>query len=137
MMICAIEKKDQLPPELILVIGEDRTASYQTLQNRISEILNHKDFEVFRVPKWVAKEGAELQKHLPFVTDDFIQPWMIDIADDHYALDITRARKTIDWNPKHFVLDDLPTMMELLKKDPLAWYKTNELKPPKWLLAKV
>lgn len=130
----AIQKRTQLPPELIVLIGEDKTASYQQLQEHISEILNHTDYHVFRVPKWIAKEGAKIQSHLPFVSDNFIQPWMIDLADDHYALDISRAKKTLGWSPKHFVLDQLPVMLSGLKTDPLAWYQTNELEPPYWLV---
>ncbi len=127
----------RVPGELILIIGENKTASYRVFQNRISELLNHKDFALFRVPKWVAKEGAKVQQKLPFVSDNFIQPWMIDIADDHYALDISRAEKTIGWVPKHNVLDTLPLMIELLKTNPLEWYRTNGLTPPDWLVKKV
>lgn len=133
----AIQKREKLPKELILLIGEDQTASYAELQNRISEILDHRDFRVFRIPKWVAKEGAWVEEHLPFISDDFIQPWMIDIADDHYALDITLARKMLGWKPKHYVLDHLPIMLELLKTDPIEWYNTNLLKVPHWLLKSV
>lgn len=61
---------------------------------------------------------------------------MIDLADDHYALDITKAKQTIGWQPKHFVLNDLPVMISLLKNDPLMWYATNDLTPPEWLLKK-
>ena len=129
-----IKQRERLPKELTLLIGEDKTASYAALQNRISELLDHKDFQVFRIPKWLAKGGAEIQNHLPFVNDNFIQPWMIDIADDHYALDITLAKKAIQWSPKHYVLDSLPIMIELLKSDPLEWYKTNNLTPPLWLI---
>ena len=42
-------------------------------------------------PRPLAKFGAWLQNLLPGA-DPFIKPWMIDIADDHYALDISRAR---------------------------------------------
>lgn len=131
-----VKGRNTLPQELTLLIGEEKTPSYKQFQNNISELLNHEDFHLFRIPKWMAKVGAEVQNHLPSVSDDFIQPWMIDLADDHYALDITRAKETIGWQPKHYVLDTLPLMIELLKHDPIAWYKTNDLTPPKWLLKK-
>lgn len=133
----AISKQKSLPPELTLIIGEDKTPSYQELQNRISEILTHKDFRIFHIPKWIAKEGACIQQKLPCVTDHFIQPWMIDVADDHYALDISKAKKILGWQPKHYVINQLPIMLALLKTDPLAWYHTNELDPPKWLVKTV
>lgn len=129
-----IQRRDTLPKEIPILIGEDKTASYKLLQNRISELLNHEDFSLYRIPKWMAKVGAEVQDHLLHVSDDFIQPWMIDIADDHYALNVSKAKEMLGWQPRHYVLDVLPTMLELLKKDPVAWYETNELTPPEWLL---
>ena len=129
----AINRQKELPSELTLLIGEDRTVGYGELQNLISEILDHRDYRVYRIPKWIAKEGAWVEDHLPFFEDSFIQPWMVDVADDHYALDVTRAKETIGWEPKHFVKDHLPVMLELLKTDPIEWYRTNLLKPPHWL----
>ncbi|MCB1148660.1 MAG: NAD(P)-dependent oxidoreductase [Chlamydiia bacterium] len=126
----AIKKVGTLPNHLTLLIGEDKTASYKELQYQISEIVNHKDFHMLRVPKWLAKEGAWVESKLPFFDDNFIQPWMVDLADDHYQLDISRAKKMIGWTPKHFVIDSLPIMMELLKSDPIRWYQENELVMP-------
>ncbi len=123
----AIEKRDSLPPYFPVIIGEDQTMSYKDLQYTISEILNHKDFSVFRVPKWVAKEGAWVENHLPFISDNFIQPWMIDLADDHYALDISLAKEKLGWTPKHYIKTSLPVMCDWLKSDPIKWYKENGL----------
>jgi dTDP-D-glucose 4,6-dehydratase len=61
--------------------------------------------------------------------DPFIKPWMIDRANDHYALDITRARTQLGWGPKRSLRDTLPKMVSGLKADPLAWYRENELEP--------
>lgn len=129
----AIQKKKKLPNPFVVIIGEDKTVSYKDLQYSISEILEHKSFLVFRVPKWLAKEGAWVENHLPFFDDNFIQPWMIDMADDHYALDITRAKEVLGWTPKHFVKTSLPVMMELLKTDPVKWYEENGLTMPDYL----
>lgn len=61
------------------------------------------------------------------VSDLFIKPWMIDRADGHYELDIDRAKKHLDWQPEHRVMDTLPKMIESLKADPEEWYKNNNL----------
>jgi hypothetical protein len=42
-----------------------------------------------QIPKSPAKAGAWLQDQIPG-EEPFIKPWMIDLADDHYALDIHR-----------------------------------------------
>ena len=75
-----------------------------------------------------------MQGHIPFIPSPFIKPWMIDLSDDHYELDISRAKKVLGWEPKHKLEETLPIMIESLKKDPLAWYKKNQLSPPKKLL---
>jgi dTDP-D-glucose 4,6-dehydratase len=62
--------------------------------------------------------------------DPFIKPWMIDRANDHYALDITRARTLLGWEPKRSLRETLPKMIAALKADPLGWYRENKLEPP-------
>ena len=64
----------------------------------ISALLFDKETAIYRIPKFATKMGAWLQNHIPFMPKTFIQPWMIDLADDHYALDITRARKLLGGN---------------------------------------
>jgi hypothetical protein len=58
---------------------------------------------------------------------------MIYVADDHYALDITRAREVLGWQPKRSLREILATMVEALKADPVRWYKDHKLEPPSWL----
>ncbi len=55
------------------------------------------------------------------------------LADDHYELDISRARKLLDWEPKHSLRDALPAIIKELKADPLSWYKRNKLTPAEWI----
>jgi nucleoside-diphosphate-sugar epimerase len=63
--------------------------------------------------------------------DPFIKPWMIDFADAHYELDISKARKLIGWEPKHRLIDTLPRMIEALKADPQGWYQHHKIEPPR------
>jgi len=55
---------------------------------------------------------------------------MIDLADYHYELDLTRARTMLDWEPKRSLGETVPKMAQALKANPLEWYKENKLKPP-------
>ncbi len=70
---------------------------------------------------------------MPFGKDPFIKPWMIPRADDHYALDITRARTALNWKPIRSLRDTLPKMVAALQADPPGWYRANKLDPPPWL----
>ena len=55
---------------------------------------------------------------------------MIDRANDHYALDITRARTLLGWEPTRSLRETIPKMIAALKADPVAWYRENDLEPP-------
>jgi nucleoside-diphosphate-sugar epimerase len=121
-----VEKRKELPHELILLIGEDKTMSYEEMQNEIFMLIDGRKLHTYHIPKWAAKLGAWILCHVPHL-HYFIHPWMIDIADNHYSLDISKAKQLLGWQPKHFVGDTIPVMIDFLKKDPKHWYKTNDL----------
>lgn len=132
-----VYKRKELPEELTLLIGEGKTYSYDYLQRRISALLHDKEFSTHALPKSVAKFGAWVENHLPFMENEFIQPWMIDLADDHYDLDISKAKKILGWEPQHSLDKTLPKMINALKNDPIAWYKKNGLKMPVHIKKKI
>ncbi len=123
-----VEKRKTLPPETTLLIGEDKTLSYDALQRKISSLLFGREMKTYSLPKWLAKIGAYLQCAIPAKEKPFIQPWMIDLADDHYELDISLAKKLLGWSPKKSLEEVLPKMLDDLKANPEAWYKKNGLK---------
>lgn len=133
-IVMAVEKRKSLPPESTFLIGEPKTLSYDQLQRQISRLLFNREFKTWRVPKPIAKLGAWMLGHIPFMPKPFIKPWMIDLADDHYEMDISKAQKMLGWSPKHSLETTLPIMIAELKKDPAAWYKRNRLQLPRHLL---
>jgi len=124
----AVAQRKTLPDELVLLLGESKTLSYDRMQRMISHLIRGKEFKTWRVPKWLAKIGAWVLGHIPFFPPPFIKPWMIDLADDHYELDISLAKKVLGWNPKYSLEKTLPRMIDELKANPAAWYKINQLK---------
>jgi nucleoside-diphosphate-sugar epimerase len=60
----------------------------------------------------------------------FIRPFMAMDANDHYALDITRARELLGWMPRHHLMAALPGIIARLKRDPKGWYEANKVEPP-------
>ncbi len=132
----ALEKRKQLPEELVLLIGEPKTLSYDQMQRMISRQIHGREFTTFRVPKILAKMGSWIQCQLPLDSEPFIRPWMIDYADDHYEMNIDRAKTVLGWSPKHSLAMTLPKMIDALKKDPIQWYKGNGLYMPYRLVRK-
>ncbi len=123
----AVQKRRELPDELTLLLGEPKTMSYDELQRAISRLIRGTEFKTWRVPKWFAKLGSAIQGMIPFIPKPFVKPWMIDLADDHYELDISKAKKILGWTPKKNLEETLPIMIEELKVDPEGWYKKNQL----------
>lgn len=126
-LVKTVEHRNSLPEEVILNISEPETFSYEELQHEIGQLIHGKEWETFEIPKPIAKAGAWVQD---LVGDSFIKPWMIDRADDHYELDITRAKELLHWQPRHSLKDTLPSIIKKLKEDPKAWYKEHDLKMP-------
>jgi nucleoside-diphosphate-sugar epimerase len=128
-----VKHRSRLPPELPLLAGEPQALSYEALQHEIARLIHGKPWTTTRIPKIVATCGAWLQDHIPFLPASFIKPWMIDLADDHYEVDISKAKNWVGWETKHSLFNTLPAMIQSLKENPLGWYKENNLTPPGWL----
>jgi nucleoside-diphosphate-sugar epimerase len=129
-VLAAIECRNQLPPETVVLIGEEQTLSYDELQRAFGRLIHGEEWETREIPKAVAKAGVWIEDALPLGEEPFIKPWMVDLADDHYALDITRARQLLGWQPHRSLRQTLPAMVAALKRDPLRWYEENKLHPP-------
>lgn len=128
-----VARRAALPQETVLLIGEADPLSYEQLQREFAaHIHGDTGWATTQIPKAVAKAGAWVQDQIPGIEEPFIKPWMIDLADDHYALDISRAQQLLDWTPRHSVRATLPKMVTALKTDPEGFYRLNKLEgtPP-------
>ena len=137
-----VDRRAVLPPETEILIGEADAIGYDALQDELGHLIHGvDDWPTVRVPKPIAAVGAwaqgRLEPVIPDVVDGgeppFIKPFMVSMSDDHYALDIRRARDLLGWEPRHRLKDELPTLVAALKKDPSAWYKASGITPPAWL----
>jgi nucleoside-diphosphate-sugar epimerase len=126
-LVLAVEHRKELPQITTLLIGESETLSYDWLQRTISRELHGKGWKTYQIPKPLAKLGCWLQSLLPGA-DPFLKPWMIDLSDDHYAFDISRARTLLGWEPRHSLRNSLTQIIDELKLDPAGWYEGNNLR---------
>ncbi len=138
----AIDRRAALPAETAIIVGEPDAIGYEDLQNRLGTLIHgERGWRTVRVPASVAAVGAWVQdKAEPIVPDaldqgerPFIRPFMTRMASDHYALDVARARDLLGWTPRHRLADELPAMVETLKRDPVKWYAANRIGSPGWM----
>lgn len=125
-----IERRHSLSGFTPLLIGEEETLSYDEIQRTVSGMIHGEEIETAEISKPLAEAGAWLQEVNPFGEEPFIKPWMISMADDHYALDTSRARSLLGWGAKRSLRATLPVMVSALLRDPAHWYKENDLEPP-------
>jgi nucleoside-diphosphate-sugar epimerase len=137
----AVDRRSQLPEDTTMLIGEPATESYEGLQNLMGQLIHGEPWATHRIPKTVAVTGSWLQNKMEDVVPDaidrgiepFVKPFMVALSDDHFELDISRARQLLDWRPRHMLRETLPEMIAHLKQSPAAWYKRNKLAMPLWL----
>jgi len=131
-IVLVVERRAQLPPELPLLLGEPEALSYDELQHTFARLIHGEELETFEVPGALAplaKAGTWVIGKLPG-GDPFVKPWMIDRANDHYALDITRARTLLGWQPQRSLRGTIPKMIAALKSDLPGFYRENDLELP-------
>lgn len=135
----AIDRRTQLPEEVAILVGEPRAPGYGTLQDELGYLIHGiEDWPTLRLPQLAAAAGAWAQEQLEPVIPDaldggekpFVKPFMMKLADDHYELDVRRASHLLGWQPRHWIRDELPAMVKVLKQDPAGWYEANGITPP-------
>lgn len=126
-----VEQRDELGEEELFLIAEPDVMSYAELQDELGKLIHHKHWPTIRIPKAVAKAGAWVKEKLADEDDpEQIQPWMVDLADDHYEVEITKARNQLDWNPQHRLRNTLPSMIEHLRDNPRVFYEEHQIDIP-------
>jgi nucleoside-diphosphate-sugar epimerase len=138
----AIDRRGTLPREAAMLVGERDPIGYDALQDEIGYLIHGvEDWPTLRLPSHVAAAGAwglaKLEPVIPDAIDKgeepFVRPYMTMMANDHYALDTTRAHELLGWEPQHRLKDDLPAIIANLKRDPIGWYTRHKITPPAWL----
>jgi nucleoside-diphosphate-sugar epimerase len=139
-VVRAVDRRKRLPADVTLLIGEPgRPPGYGELQDQLGRLLHGVEhWPTQRIPMPVAKAGAWMQDKAEDVVPDavdqgeapFIKPYMIELADDHFELDIGRATELLGWQPQHRLRETLPKMVQALQRDRGAWYARHELTSP-------
>jgi nucleoside-diphosphate-sugar epimerase len=126
-----IEMRHELGSHEVFLVAEPDVMSYEELQEQIGELIHGEEWPAIRIPKVIAKAGAWTQENI-LGQATFIKPWMVDLADTHYPVEIERARIRLGWEPQHRLRDTLSKIIGSLKMDPQRWYEINGLTKGEW-----
>lgn len=134
MMLRTIEQRANLQPYEIFLVAEPEAVSYARFQDAIGEKIHGRSWPTLRVPKPVAKLGAWVQDKVSGDDEEpFIKPFMVDLADAHYPVDISKAKRLLGWSPQHRLGAELTHIVQHMLRDPAEWYAENDLAPPESL----
>lgn len=122
-----VELRQELGKHEVFLVAEPETPTYEQLQDIIGKAIHGRAWPTIRIPAPVAKAGAWAKEHGPGGGDQFIKPWMIDLADAHYPVSVARARERLGWEPRHRLTRRLPVILERFKADPEGWKARNGL----------
>ena len=125
-IVATVEHRESIAPTTPILIGEPDPPAYGELQDMIGQHLYGSDWSTIYVPPALAKVGAKVIDTLQG-GESFIKPFMIDMADDHYALDISRAEKLLGWTPQNRLNNKLHVILKNLLDQPETWYAKNDL----------
>jgi nucleoside-diphosphate-sugar epimerase len=124
-----VERRADLDLYETFVIAEPDVVSYAELQAMIGQQLHGREWPSYWIPKLAAKVGAWLKPYfVRSAHDSFIKPWMVDYADAHYAVDTSRARQRLGWNPRYRLRTTLPEIIRRLQQRPEAWYELHKFR---------
>lgn len=138
----AVDRRHALPSGVEMLIGEADAMGYDALQDELGYLMHGvEDWPTVSLPKPIAAAGAwaqaKLEPAIPDIIDEgaapFIRPFMVALADDHYALDTKLARELIGWEPRYRLKNELHGIVSTLKADPAGWYAANGLPAPAWV----
>jgi nucleoside-diphosphate-sugar epimerase len=113
------------------LIGQPQPLTYRELHARCCAALLGRAIPLIQLPPDWVKIGAMIMESLAKVRKQvqFIRPWMIDRAGDHYSLDLTRTRTRLGWVPKRSIQTDLDAILVRALRERQQWMKLNLARP--------
>ncbi|NDE82896.1 MAG: NAD(P)-dependent oxidoreductase [Chlamydiia bacterium] len=124
-----IQKKKDLPHDLVLILGENQTYSYSQWQKAIGMSMHGVDWMTWSVPVSLVKLFLWFRVSLDLGQKNDLQSWFIDGIGGSYLIDTSRSKKMLGWQPKSDSIEYVSIWSEELKKDPAKWYEDNQLRP--------
>lgn len=125
-LLCTVEKRLELPAHTVLLLGESGVMGYGELQRELGRLIHDEEWTTVSIPRQLARAGVWTQEQI-LDEDAFQKPWMVDIADDYYELDTSKALELIGWSPSHSLRESLSDIVDKLKENPFSWYRENNL----------
>ena len=110
-----------------LLVGEATPVTNQEIFSAACTAFHRRQVPIIKVPPSLAKFGAWM---IGLINNkNFVQPWMIPFAEEHFEFDLSRTGQVIGWTPTRHLVDTLPTMLSLASCRTSQWLMRNGQRP--------
>jgi dihydroflavonol-4-reductase len=110
-----------------LLVGEVAPVTNQEIFAAACASFRRRKVPILKVPPVLASFGARIIGLIS--KENFVQPWMIPFAEEHFEFDLSRTAEVIGWTPSRHLLDTLPIMLSRASGDTREWLLRNQRRP--------
>ena len=130
LILCILNKSDQLPRFGIYIASPDGATSHQELFDMSTRYYFGEIKHPIFLPKWICGGGVYARDLLGrlFGKRPFERPWMVQYIDLRLPVNSSYTRKALDWEPvpRYQIMRRILFLLENLKSSPVQWHQKNE-----------
>jgi nucleoside-diphosphate-sugar epimerase len=125
-----LDRQDDLEPGEVLVASPDESVSHRQLfYGATHEYFDGATREPLLVPRPLCRPGMWIRDLVGRGLGErpFERPWMADYIDLELAVDASRTRRRLGWEPRPRldILHRMPFLIENYRTDPVEWHRRN------------
>ncbi len=123
-------KAEKIPSGSIMILSEENCISNNELCNLIFREINDKNMTLIHLPRMIVCLCIFAVSNLNSLTGKhyFFKPWMLKLTDKKYLFNIEKAKRTLGWQPRFRLEQQMAIIIENLKSNTSRWFTINNLK---------
>ena len=120
----------EIPSGSIMILSEENLISNNELCDLVSREIYGKNLNLIHLPVrivWLCIYAAS-NFHSLTGKHYFFKPWMLKLTDKKYRFNIEKAKKTLGWQPRFQLEQQMAEIIRNLKSNTSRWFAINNMK---------
>jgi len=110
-----------------VLVGEAEPVTNEAIFASCARVFDRSGVAKIKVPAGIASLGA---RAIGIVDrENFVQPWMIKFAEEHFEFDLSETQNLMSWSPVRKLSATLPKMLEFALRETEEWHRLNQQRP--------
>ena len=121
---------EKIPSGSIMILSEENLISNNELCDLISREIYGKKLNLIHLPVWIVWLCIYAASNFHSLTRRryFFKPWMLKLTDKKYRFNIEKAKKTLGWQPRFQLDQQMIVIIKNLKNKTSRWLEINNMK---------